>query len=90
VLPVVLAGDLNATHDHRPFRRLLGAGLEDSHDVAGYGWARTWSARWWAATLRIDHVLVSRSVAVTGYRTGSAFGSDHLPVIATLAIPLPR
>jgi endonuclease/exonuclease/phosphatase (EEP) superfamily protein YafD len=87
-LPVVMAGDFNATRDHRPFRRLVGAGVRDAHDVVGGGWEPTWSARavLLPPVLRIDHVLASPAFAATGFQVGGDFGSDHLPVIADLAM----
>ncbi|MCM3883435.1 endonuclease/exonuclease/phosphatase family protein, partial [Frankia sp. R82] len=86
-IPLVLAGDFNATRDHRPFRRLLGAGLRDAHDVAGAGWSPTWSATArWKETTRIDHILVSSDVTVDRYHRGAPFGSDHLPISADLQL----
>lgn len=87
-LPVVLAGDFNATRDHRPLRQLLSAGVRDAHDVLGAGWTPTWNAKTVAfpPVLRIDHVLASPAFAVTGYQVGSEFGSDHKPVTADLAL----
>nr|WP_066072577.1 endonuclease/exonuclease/phosphatase family protein [Frankia sp. EI5c] len=87
-LPVVLAGDFNATRDHRPLRELVSAGVRDAHDVVGAGWTPTWNADMVAfpPVLRIDHVLTSPAFAVTGYRVGSAFGSDHKPVVVDLAM----
>ena len=87
--PAVVAGDFNATWGHRPFRELLaGAGLRDAHVERGRGWAVTWPhGRWPVPPLvRLDHVLVSPSFAVTGVREGQAGGSDHLPVVADLAL----
>ncbi|WP_308204656.1 endonuclease/exonuclease/phosphatase family protein [Frankia sp. R82] len=87
-LPVVMAGDFNATRDHRPFRRLVDAGVRDAHDVVGGGWAPTWSATAVVVppVLRIDHVLASPAFAVTGFSVGREYGSDHLPVLADLAM----
>ncbi|OHV37593.1 endonuclease [Pseudofrankia sp. EUN1h] len=86
-LPVVLAGDFNATRDHRPFRRLLSSGVRDAHDAAGTSWSPTWPATTLLPpVLRIDHVLASPAFAVTGYQRGGHDGSDHLPVIADLAL----
>ncbi|MCK9896673.1 endonuclease/exonuclease/phosphatase family protein [Frankia sp. AgB32] len=87
-LPVVMAGDFNATRDHRPLRRLIDAGVRDAHDVVGAGWDPTWSARAVLVppVLRLDHVLASPAFAVTGFQVGGDFGSDHLPVIADLAM----
>jgi endonuclease/exonuclease/phosphatase (EEP) superfamily protein YafD len=87
-LPVVMAGDFNATRDHRPFRRLLDAGVRDAHDVVGAGWTPTWKANslLLPPVLRIDHVLASPAFAVTGYRAGADIGSDHRPVTVELAL----
>ncbi|MBL7499852.1 endonuclease/exonuclease/phosphatase family protein [Frankia sp. CNm7] len=89
-LPVILAGDFNATRDHRPLRRLLDAGVRDAHDVAGAGWSPTWSTEsLLPPVLRIDHVLASPAFVVTGYHRGDRIGSDHLPVIVDLALRTP-
>jgi len=87
-LPVIMAGDFNATRDHRPLRRLTSAGVRDAHDVVDAGWTPTWNADSFGVPplLRIDHVLASPAFAVTGYRVGDDFGSDHLPVITDLAL----
>jgi endonuclease/exonuclease/phosphatase (EEP) superfamily protein YafD len=85
--PVVVAGDLNATWDHRPFRDLMATGLRDAAVEAGRGWARTWpSARRAVPFLRLDHILIAGDVAVAAYRTGPAQGSDHRSVMAELGI----
>lgn len=89
-LPVVLAGDFNATRDNRPFRRLLSAGVRDAHDTANAGWDPTWPANeLLPPVLRIDHVLASPAFAITGYRRGGNDGSDHLPIVAELALRVP-
>jgi endonuclease/exonuclease/phosphatase (EEP) superfamily protein YafD len=85
--PVVVAGDLNATWDHRPFRDLMATGLRDAAIEAGHGWARTWpSARRAVPFLRLDHILISGDVAVAAYRTGPGQGSDHRSVMAELGV----
>ncbi|WP_235497684.1 endonuclease/exonuclease/phosphatase family protein [Frankia sp. R43] len=87
-LPVVLAGDFNATRDNRPLRELISAGVRDAHDVVGAGWTPTWNASMFAVPpiARIDHILASPAFAITGYQVGSEFGSDHKPVLADLAM----
>ncbi|MEX5634672.1 endonuclease/exonuclease/phosphatase family protein [Parafrankia sp. FMc2] len=87
-LPVVLAGDFNATRDHRPMRRLISAGVRDAHDVVGAGWTPTWNADMvmFPPVLRIDHVLASPAFAITSYQVGTEFGSDHKPVTVDLAL----
>lgn len=81
--PAILAGDLNATPWSSAF-----AGLADRGLRRASGLAPTWPAA--AAGLMgipIDHVLVSRQWRVVASRTGPNLGSDHLPVLATLALP---
>jgi endonuclease/exonuclease/phosphatase (EEP) superfamily protein YafD len=91
-VPVVLAGDYNATMDHRGLRVLPAAGLVDAHDAAGHGLGLTWprrscrgSGRWPALPLlRLDHVFVARTLGVRAIRTAVSAGSDHRRVIADL------
>ncbi|HUQ64135.1 MAG TPA: endonuclease/exonuclease/phosphatase family protein [Acidimicrobiales bacterium] len=87
-VPLVVAGDFNATHGHRPFRSLLESGLRDAHVERGRGWATTWpnNLGLLPAFARIDHVLVSRRVAVVDITEGTGSGSDHRPLIADLAV----
>ncbi|MGO3151106.1 MAG: endonuclease/exonuclease/phosphatase family protein [Galactobacter sp.] len=83
---VIVAGDLNATADH------LSAHLGDCEDAAietrgaAIGtWPTSLPAR---LSSPIDHVLVGDSWRVLGTRvltTFDAAGSDHRPIVATLA-----
>ena len=86
-----MAGDLNADRDHAAFRDLLATGLRDAHDERGRGLARTWPERF--PLLHLDHVLVrdgaGAGIAVLDVREVEVPGSDHLAVVADLAV-LPR
>ncbi|TNC05058.1 endonuclease/exonuclease/phosphatase family protein [Methylobacterium terricola] len=82
--PVVLLGDFNALPGSGVHRRLA-ARLPDAHGARA--WTRpTFPAR--LPLLRIDHVFVSRSVAVRAVRTVGGtlarVASDHLPLVADL------
>lgn len=83
--PAVIAGDFNATLDHRDFRQVLGRGWEDAGDVAGGGLQPTWPTGR-RIGLTIDHVLVAEGsrLSVTGYRVEPVRGTDHRAVIAEL------
>ena len=86
--PTVLAGDLNATVDHRLLRRVLHAGLTDAVDDAGSGWQPTWPSAyrfsWTRPVVAIDHVLTSRQLVAVRTRTVALPGSDHRGLVADL------
>ncbi len=81
----ILAGDFNATLDHRPLRGLLSAGYRDAADQVGAGLRPTWHRG--RVRLIIDHVLVSPGIAVRSVTVHRLRGSDHDVVIARLTLP---
>lgn len=88
---VVVAGDFNATFQHRPFRGLLDQGLHDVAIDRGRAWQRTWPANGDLSSkvggfIRIDHVLTKGSVTGTSIRTGDGDGSDHHSLLTRLAL----
>jgi endonuclease/exonuclease/phosphatase family metal-dependent hydrolase len=85
--PLVVAGDFNATADMGPFQEILHLGLSDAAVLAGKGWQMTWprDQAWVLPYLRIDHVLISSELTVTGYHLGDGEGSDHHPLIVDIA-----
>ena len=85
----MLAGDFNATLDHRAMRALLGRGYLDAADEAGAGLTWTWPALGHPHTLpiTIDHVLVDRRVRALGVTAVRIPGTDHRALIARLRLP---
>lgn len=85
----VLAGDFNATLDHRPMRDLMASGYRDAADVTGHGLSATWPQRGWGPILgvAIDHVLADRRIAVNAFEVHGLSGTDHRPVFAELTLP---
>jgi endonuclease/exonuclease/phosphatase (EEP) superfamily protein YafD len=86
----VVAGDFNASRDHRPFRDLLAAGFLDCADAAQL---RPWPGFTWPAArgippvMRLDHVLVSRAGArVRESRVVRVPGTDHRGVLAVVEL----
>lgn len=91
--PVVMAGDFNATLDHRPLRDLMGLGLSDAARQSNAGWQPTWPSAddadhglpFGLGVMAIDHVLVSKQFSVISTQTFSVQGSDHRALLAHLA-----
>jgi endonuclease/exonuclease/phosphatase family metal-dependent hydrolase len=83
-VPYALAGDLNARPD-APELAPLFARLRDAWSVAGEGDGLTFPAS--APKARIDYVLVSPQLRVDAVRVPALPGSDHLPLVADLALP---
>lgn len=87
-VPVVLAGDFNATPDHPVLRRLGDAGFRNAHRDTGRRRPATWPRVPGLSRLtpivQIDHVHV-RDLDVVDAGTLVIPGSDHLAVWAGLA-----
>lgn len=91
-IPLILAGDFNATLDHAQFRRLLRLGYVDAASQAGNGLVPTWGPRAHRrlSLLAIDHVLIDRRCAVLTTSAHRLTGSDHRALYAELRLPTPR
>jgi len=85
--PQIVAGDFNASRDHRPFRDLLTAGFTDCADA---GQHRRWPGFTWPAgrgmlpVMRLDHVLVPRTATVHMARAIPVPRTDHHGVLADI------
>ena len=91
--PQLVAGDFNASRDHRVFRDILRAGFVDCADAARQ---RHWPGFTWPADrrypplMRLDHVLGSRAGCVVHpARTMRLPGTDHRGVLAVLEFSRP-
>lgn len=86
---VIVAGDFNMTQHHAWYGRFTKT-LTDSFRVRGKGNAATWpNGLRKLRPIRIDHVFHSDGVVALEIATGRGEGSDHRPVIATLALYRP-
>ena len=100
--PQIVAGDFNATRDHRPFRDLLATGLVDCGDAAedrpwpGFTWPSIWPGFVIKKHppvlpfMRLDHVLTSRDGGTP--RKVEIFRvprTDHCAVLATIDLAPP-
>ncbi len=88
-IPVILAGDFNATLDHARFRALLRLGYVDAAVQVGRGLVPTWGPRpgGEVALLAIDHVLVDQRCAVRAVSAHNLPGTDHRALYAEIQLP---
>ncbi|HEX4059821.1 MAG TPA: endonuclease/exonuclease/phosphatase family protein [Streptosporangiaceae bacterium] len=88
-LPVIVAGDFNATLDHAQFRRLLRRGYTDAAAAAGRGLVPTWGPepRGRPPLLTIDHVLTDARCAARTTSVHRLAGTDHRALFAELRLP---
>lgn len=82
----VLAGDFNATLDHKTLRAVVDDGYIDAADAVGKGLSSTWPATA-SFGLALDHVLVDSRIRVLDVQLRHVRGSDHRAVIARLRLP---
>jgi len=84
--PHIIIGDLNTTPWSRAFTSLVGDGKLISTQ-AGFGNQGTWPAHLPAPwLLPIDHCVHSREWVCVGREVGPKIGSDHLPLLVSLAL----
>jgi len=82
--PVVVAGDFNATQDHRRYRDMQDGRFVDAAVASGAGMLRTYPAHtWYPPVIAIDHVLVA-DMAVRSVEAIEIPGSDHRGILARL------
>lgn len=82
---IVLLGDFNASIWDRRYKQLEEeTGLRSSR--RGFGIAPSWPTFMLPAMIPIDHVLVSEDIGVVNNYLGRRIGSDHLPLVVTLAL----
>jgi endonuclease/exonuclease/phosphatase family metal-dependent hydrolase len=88
----LIVGDLNATPEHEVMRNLDEAGFRDAGEVSNAGWQPTWPANhvgilpWLPPLVQIDHVMIGDSMTSLGTRTVDIDGTDHLALVATVAV----
>ncbi len=87
-MPALVLGDLNST----PWSPYFADLLRDSrlkNTSQGRGLFGSWPAWLPFAQIALDHCLVSDSIRVIKKQLGPQVGSDHLPVVVELQIPIP-
>jgi endonuclease/exonuclease/phosphatase (EEP) superfamily protein YafD len=80
-MPVILFGDLNTVSwDHALVRLCERTGLREQQGSA----QATWPSFGGLALIPLDHILVTKQLAVTGFDHFTISGSDHRGVAATI------
>lgn len=89
--PYIVAGDFNTSEDAPKYAALANR-MTDSYREVGFGYGGTWPyapilglPRLVPSVLRIDYIWHSDAFVALNASVGAPMGSDHLPVIATLA-----
>jgi endonuclease/exonuclease/phosphatase (EEP) superfamily protein YafD len=85
--PLIVMGDFNVT-PYSPYYTdwLARTGLTDTR--RGRTLSPSWPAFFPVLAIPIDHCAVSRDVTIIAHRGLPAFGSDHYPILAELALPV--
>ena len=88
--PAIVLGDLNVAMWSPYYREMIeisglrnarqGRGVLPTHSIVAPQFA--------ALSAPLDHCLVSSEVRVQDFKLGPAIGSDHLPIVAELLIPI--
>jgi endonuclease/exonuclease/phosphatase (EEP) superfamily protein YafD len=82
-VPVVVAGDFNASTWSHGFALVTRAGLVNSQ--RGYGVQPSWPAGRLIDAIPIDHLVHSPELTTVARHLGDPHGSDHYPLFVTLA-----
>ena len=81
----IVAGDFNNTAYSYTYRKIIGNDLKDAFEEAGNGFGKTFDFKFFP--LRIDFILVDKSVLVNGFKTFNTIKlSDHYPIKTTLKL----
>jgi len=90
--PVILCGDFNSVPSSKGYRLLCSRFLDAQAQLKEHRPACTFFSR--LPSFRIDHVFIHPGILVTGITVPCSelakVASDHLPLIADLAIPCPN
>jgi endonuclease/exonuclease/phosphatase (EEP) superfamily protein YafD len=87
--PKILAGDLNTT-PWSPYYHCLVKETNLVDARKGFGLLTSWPTflHFGWLMIPIDHCLVSKDIRVIKAQTGERIGSDHLPLIIAMEIPI--
>ncbi len=84
-LPTIVGGDFNLPTESAIYRRHWGD-LRNAFSRNGFGMGVTKQTRRWG--IRIDHILTTGEIVTDRTAVGRPVGSDHLPFVADLSLPI--
>ncbi|MCA9972376.1 MAG: endonuclease/exonuclease/phosphatase family protein [Anaerolineales bacterium] len=85
--PTIVAGDFNVTPQNRWYREMVNGRYRDAHQACGRGWATTWpNGTRLVPPVRLDHVLISSEISCLVITEGLGRGSDHRPIVVSVAL----
>ncbi len=80
---MIICGDFNNTAFSYVYRKIKGD-LNDTFKVAGNGFGRTYSFKFFP--VRIDFIFADEAFSVNGFKTYNEQYSDHYPMMSTLSL----
>ena len=84
--PTLLIGDLNSSHWHPDFRRVLDAGFVDANAATGSGLSTSWPTNQLIPPfVRLDHALTTNGLVATSIVDVEVPGSDHRGLVVSVA-----
>lgn len=81
--PMIISGDFNNTAFSYVYKEIKG-NLKDTFKREGNGFGRTFDFKFFP--IRIDFILVDKSMTVNKFKTYDEKLSDHYPIMATLSL----
>ncbi len=87
--PLIMAGDFNSSRFVPAMGELMAAGMTDAHESRGRGLSTSWpvgDSFMGPSFLRLDHILVRGPVVTRSVRDLTVPGSDHLGIVAVVAL----
>ena len=85
-LPVIVIGDLNVVDRSTSYRRLTGTLVDGMREERWAVPTRSHDFLYSLLLARVDHVLISDSLCVTGAETESLLFTDHTPIYAEIGL----
>lgn len=82
---VIICGDLNTTVYSPSYKKFVGAANLQDAQIAAKNVSGTWNTRHFPLfRIPLEHILYSEHFSFKNFYIGKNFGSDHLPIFATI------